>query len=141
MAQKRESAIAELREEMSLQVGLRLEQEVRKTLQLVAGLYPRLGHHVAEDPELDARLATGARVAADPRSRLGRSRRRRRASLRPEAGLPASPRPGTRAESDPVRRLRGRHRPSAAIRQPARASRARPSERLARRRPRSQELR
>jgi uncharacterized membrane protein len=52
MAQKRESAIAELREEMSLQVSLRLEEEVTKTLQLVAGLYTRLGHKVAEDPEL-----------------------------------------------------------------------------------------
>ena len=52
MAQKREAAIAELREEMSLQVALRLEQEVTKTLQLVAGLYTRLGHKVAEDPEL-----------------------------------------------------------------------------------------
>ena len=52
MAQKREAAIAELREEMSLQVSLRLEQEVTKTLQLVAGLYTRLGHRVGEDPEL-----------------------------------------------------------------------------------------
>jgi len=36
MAQQRESSIAELREEMSLQLGLRLEEEVTKTLQLVA---------------------------------------------------------------------------------------------------------
>jgi uncharacterized membrane protein len=56
MAQKRESAIAELREEMSLQVGLRLEEEVTKTLQLVAGLYTRLGHKVAEDAELHQML-------------------------------------------------------------------------------------
>jgi uncharacterized membrane protein len=56
MAQKRESAVAELREEMSLQVGLRLEEEVTKTLQLVAGLYTRLGHTVAEDPELHEML-------------------------------------------------------------------------------------
>ena len=52
MAQSRESAIAELREEVSLQVVLRMEEEVTKTLQLVAGLYPRLGHQVADDPEL-----------------------------------------------------------------------------------------
>lgn len=52
MAQKREAAIAELREEMSLQVSLRLEQEVTKTLQLVAGLYTRMGHVMGEDPEL-----------------------------------------------------------------------------------------
>jgi uncharacterized membrane protein len=56
MAQKRESAVAELREEMSLQVSLRLEEEVTKTLQLVAGLYTRLGHRVAEDPELHEML-------------------------------------------------------------------------------------
>ena len=52
MAQKREAAVAELREEMSLQVSLRLEQEVTKTLQLVAGLYTRLGQKLGEDPEL-----------------------------------------------------------------------------------------
>jgi uncharacterized membrane protein len=52
MSQKRESAVAELREELALQVNLRMEEEVTKTLQLVAGLYTRLGHRVAEDPEL-----------------------------------------------------------------------------------------
>ena len=56
MAQKREASIAELREEMSLQVALRLEEEVTKTLQLVAGLYTRLGHKVGEDPELHEML-------------------------------------------------------------------------------------
>ena len=56
MAQKRESAIAELREELTLQVNLRIEEEVTKTLQLVAGLYTRLGHRVGEDPELRAML-------------------------------------------------------------------------------------
>ena len=52
MAQKRESAIAELREELALQVNLRIEEESTKTLQLVAGLYTRLGHRVSDDPEL-----------------------------------------------------------------------------------------
>ena len=52
MAQSRESTIAELREEVSLQVILRMEEEVTKTLQLVAGLYTRLGYTVSEDPEL-----------------------------------------------------------------------------------------
>ena len=52
MAQKRESAIAELREELALQVNLRIEEESTKTLQLVAGLYTRLGYRIAEDPEL-----------------------------------------------------------------------------------------
>jgi uncharacterized membrane protein len=52
LAQKRESAIAELREELALQVNLRMEEEVTKTLQLVAGLYTRLGHVMGEDAEL-----------------------------------------------------------------------------------------
>jgi uncharacterized membrane protein len=57
MAQKRESAIAELREELVLQVNLRIEEEVTKSLQLVAGLYTRLGLRVAEDPDLVAMIA------------------------------------------------------------------------------------
>ena len=52
MAQNRESAIAELREEITLQVNLRMEEEVTKTLQLVAGLYTRLGHRLSDDPDL-----------------------------------------------------------------------------------------
>jgi uncharacterized membrane protein len=52
MSQQRESAIAELREELGLQVSLRVEQEITKTLQLVAGLYTRLGYRVGDDPEL-----------------------------------------------------------------------------------------
>jgi uncharacterized membrane protein len=52
MAQKRESAIAELREELALQVNLRIEEEMTKSLQLVAGLYTRLGYRVAEEDEL-----------------------------------------------------------------------------------------
>src|SRR4051812_35528041 len=52
LSQKRESAIAELREELMLQVNLRMEEEITKTLQLVSGLYTRLGHVMAEDDEL-----------------------------------------------------------------------------------------
>ncbi len=52
MSQNRESHIAELREEVTLAVNLRVEEEVTKVLQLVAGLYGRLGHRVADDPEL-----------------------------------------------------------------------------------------
>lgn len=52
MSQGREAAIAELREELALQVNLRMEEEVTKTLQLVAGLYTRLGHKVGDDAEL-----------------------------------------------------------------------------------------
>jgi uncharacterized membrane protein len=52
MAQGRQAEVAELREELTLQVNLRVEAEVTKTLQLVAGLYTRLGHKVGDDPEL-----------------------------------------------------------------------------------------
>jgi uncharacterized membrane protein len=56
MAQSREASIAELREEVSLQVLLRMEEEVTKTLQLVAGLYTRLGQRVGDDEELQEML-------------------------------------------------------------------------------------
>jgi uncharacterized membrane protein len=56
MSQGRESAIGELREELTLQVNLRIEEEVTKTLQLVAGFYTRLGQRIGEDPELRAML-------------------------------------------------------------------------------------
>ncbi|MEO8193013.1 MAG: DUF1003 domain-containing protein [Gemmatimonadales bacterium] len=52
MSQSRESKIGELREELTLQVNLRIEEEVTKALHLVAGLYTRLGHTLGNDPEL-----------------------------------------------------------------------------------------
>ena len=52
MSQGRESRIGELREELTLQVNLRIEEEVTKTLQMVAGLYTRLGHTLGNDPDL-----------------------------------------------------------------------------------------
>jgi uncharacterized membrane protein len=56
MTQSRESKIGELREELTLQVNLRIEEEVTKTLHLVAGLYSRFGLKMADDPELRAML-------------------------------------------------------------------------------------
>jgi uncharacterized membrane protein len=56
MTQSRESRIGELREELTLQVNLRMEEEITKTLHLVAGLYSRLGLQLADDPELLAML-------------------------------------------------------------------------------------
>ena len=56
LGQRRESAIAELREEVTLAVMLRAEEEITKTLQLVAGLYARLGQRVGEDEELQVML-------------------------------------------------------------------------------------
>lgn len=56
IGQSREAAIAELREELTLQVNLRIEAEVTKTLQLVAGLYTRMGYRFAQDEELKEML-------------------------------------------------------------------------------------
>jgi uncharacterized membrane protein len=56
MSQRRESAIGELREELTLQVNLRMEEEVTKTLHLVAGLYTRMGQQLSEDSELQEML-------------------------------------------------------------------------------------
>ena len=52
MSQGRDAAVAELREEITLQVNLRIEAEVTKTLQLVNGLYARLGFPIGHEPEL-----------------------------------------------------------------------------------------
>lgn len=56
MSQGRESSIGELREELTLQVNLKIEEEVTKTLHLVAGLYTRMGHTISHDPELQEML-------------------------------------------------------------------------------------
>jgi uncharacterized membrane protein len=56
MTQQREAAIAELREELSLQVSLRIEEEVTKSLHLLSGLYTRLGQTLAQDDDLQAML-------------------------------------------------------------------------------------
>ena len=82
MAQKRESAIAELREELGLQVNLRIEEEVTKTLQLVTGLYTRLGHRTGADPELHDMLqpldvASIERELLEQIAAAGATRRRR----------------------------------------------------------------
>ena len=56
LAQGREASIAELREEVTLQVNLRTEAEVTKVLQLLAGLYTRQGHRLSDDAELKQML-------------------------------------------------------------------------------------
>jgi uncharacterized membrane protein len=63
IAQSREAEIAELREELTLQINLRMEAEVTKGLQLVAGLYTRMGYRFSEDDELREMLK-----ALDPES-------------------------------------------------------------------------
>jgi uncharacterized membrane protein len=56
MTQNREATIAEVREEVALAVNLRVEEEVTKVLELVAGLYGRLGHQIADDTALTEML-------------------------------------------------------------------------------------
>lgn len=52
MTQNRDAQIAELRDEVTLEVNLRVEEEVTKSLQLITGLYRRLNLPLAEDPDL-----------------------------------------------------------------------------------------
>ena len=99
MAQRRESSIAELREEITLQVLMRAEEEVTKTLQLVAGLYPRLGHKLAEDPELSDMMKPldAESIESQLTSQIDRvdgttrSARRARSAERVEPSEPSAP--------------------------------------------------
>jgi uncharacterized membrane protein len=77
MAQSREATVAELREEVSLQVVLRMEEEVTKTLQLVAGLYARLGYQVGVDDDLREMLGAldPERIERDLIAEIERARR------------------------------------------------------------------
>ena len=79
MAQSRESGVEELREEVSLQVVLRMEEEVTKTLQLVAGLYARLGHSVSNDEDLREMLGPldAERIEKDLVSQIESARKAR----------------------------------------------------------------
>ena len=52
MAQNRASATSELRDEVTLEVSMRVEEEVTKALQLITGLYRRLNLPLSDDPEL-----------------------------------------------------------------------------------------
>jgi uncharacterized membrane protein len=52
MSQNRESAISELRAEVTLEINFCVEEEVTKALQLITGLYSRLNVPLADDPEL-----------------------------------------------------------------------------------------
>src|SRR5687768_7529459 len=79
MSQGREAGIAELREELTLQVNLRIEEEVTKTLQLVTGLYARLCFTLGDEPELRDMLRPldahriGDELAAEIGSARGRA--------------------------------------------------------------------
>jgi uncharacterized membrane protein len=95
MSQKRESAIAELREELMLQVNLRMEEEVTKTLQLVSGLYTRLGHVMAEDDELGDMLRPldVTSIEQEMARQISAAAAQRRARLRGSNGAGVETRP------------------------------------------------
>jgi uncharacterized membrane protein len=80
MSQNREAGIGELREETTLAVNLRMEAEVTKTLQLVAGLYTRLGHQIGQDKELQEMLQPldAQSIEADLMEQLARAGKRKR---------------------------------------------------------------
>jgi uncharacterized membrane protein len=98
MAQRRESSIDELREEIMLHVLMRAEEEVTKTLQLVAGLYPRLGHKLAEDPELAEMMKP---IDADAIERLLTSQIERAGGVAKGAKGASGPEPSSSASSAP----------------------------------------
>ncbi len=52
MSQSRAAVTSELRDEVTLEVSMRVEEEVTKTLQLITGLYSRLNLPLSQDPEL-----------------------------------------------------------------------------------------
>ena len=80
MAQNREAAIGELREETTLAVNLRMEAEVTKNLQLIAGLYTRLGYQVGQDKELQEMLQPldAQSIENDLMEQLARAGKRKR---------------------------------------------------------------
>ena len=93
MTQSRESRIGELREELTLQVNLRMEEEITKTLHLVAGLYARLGLQLADDPELRAMLEPldPKKIESDLTEQINASAPHFRLRKRKEIASPAQP--------------------------------------------------
>jgi uncharacterized membrane protein len=80
IAQNRESGIGELREETTLAVNLRMEAEVTKSLQLIAGLYTRLGYQIGQDKELQEMLKPldAQSIENDLMEQLARAGKRKR---------------------------------------------------------------
>ena len=93
MTQSRESRIGELREELTLQVNLRMEEEITKTLHLVAGLYSRLGLQLADDPELRTMLEPldPKKIESDLTEQINASSPHFRLRKRKEIVTPAKP--------------------------------------------------
>jgi uncharacterized membrane protein len=58
ISQNREAKVAELREEVDLQINMITEEELTKLIKLVAGMLEAQGAKPADDPELRRLLAT-----------------------------------------------------------------------------------
>ena len=95
ITQSRESAIAELREEVALAVQLNTEAEATKILQLVLGLYSRLGFSISHDEELWRMLEPldKARIERELSEQLHPAARRHN---HPGGAPPRGDRPGPR---------------------------------------------
>ncbi len=87
MNQKRESRIAELREETNLQVSLHLEREVTVGLRLLRELQEAQGVRSRQDPELLERL----QEYLDPQRLMDSLRRHLRQEEREARGDPTAP--------------------------------------------------
>ena len=92
MSQGRESKIGELQEELTLQVNLRIEEEITKTLHLVAGLYTRLGHTLGNDPDLKEMLQPldAAKMEKEVTDQIEKAIPRLRFSRKSQGSSPAS---------------------------------------------------
>ena len=93
ITQNRESAIAELREEVTLAVELNTEAETTKVLQLVLGLYSRLGFPIGQDEELWRMLEPldQARIERELNEQIHASAKKHHGSARPDGERPPPP--------------------------------------------------
>ncbi|HEY7161294.1 MAG TPA: DUF1003 domain-containing protein [Acidobacteriota bacterium] len=52
ISQNRQSKIADLRQEIDLQINMIAEEEITKIMQMLAAIYKRVGHKEEKDPEI-----------------------------------------------------------------------------------------
>ena len=93
ITQNRESAIAELREEVTLAVELNTEAETTKVLQLVLGLYSRLGFPIGRDEELWRMLEPldQARIERELNEQIHGPSKKHHGGAHPDGERPAPP--------------------------------------------------
>ena len=52
ISQNRQSKIADLRQEIDLQINMIAEEEITKVMQMIAAIYKQIGHKEERDPEI-----------------------------------------------------------------------------------------